>query len=504
MLTVCVLAIVAATFINLLRKERGFLFGTLGWVFALFGLAILANPIAVSTADLFWAGIVLSLSLLPSLAANVYFLYDWYHEKLLPWYEENHVPKYVAGDSTAILARSIALFSKHKKAVASNLRKPSTAKRKKAEHYLEQWKTLQLELSALRVESERKEATRKRVAAENAAHAKTIPRRRAKSRASVAIDSPSGASGDSGVRKTQKLGKSTLIRPLGSGHFGQVWLGTMPHGPENVPRDVAVKIVKQGLVDSGKQAEVLREMVLLSKLNNPHVVSLLDWPKGAKQEKFWFTTEYVSDRNLQWHIVSEVFDTKGHSGRLSVPRLKRYAEQIFIALAAVERKSIVHKDIKPDNIAITKDAQTIKILDFGLGFVRGRNFSDTRNYFYSAPELIRGEQEPTPKADVYSTGLTILSALLGRDWFEGLNKEQIEYTISNLGPRWDGIDPKAVEFLKPLLAFDPKDRPSAVEVLKHLQSASYFVPWPKGSREYRVAGEFTDLQLKRYAADSSQ
>ncbi len=406
--------------------------------------------------------------------------------------------KLLSGTPLDLTELMTELWDEWKEASKAHELAPTKRRKQKADRLYAQWQAVLQKSVAEREEQERREATKKRVSLELKEEKKRVSSK--KPAAAQPRVKKSVATKSAGSSAPKKMGKSTLIRPLGSGNFGQVWLGTMPHGPENVPREVAVKIVKQGLFDASKQDEVLREMVLLSKLNNPHVVSLLDWPKGAKQEKFWFTTEYVSDRNLQWHIVSNVFETRGHSGKLPIQRLKRYAEQIFIALAAVERKSIVHKDIKPDNIAITKDGRTIKILDFGLGFVRGKNSSDTRNYFYSAPELIRGQHEPTPKADVYSTGLTILSAILGRDWFEGLNLDEIEYTISKLGPRWEGVDPKAVEFLKPLLAFDPRDRPSAVEVLRHLESASYFVPWPRGSREYKVAAEFTDTQLRRYAA----
>lgn len=188
--------------------------------------------------------------------------------------------------------------------------------------------------------------------------------------------------------------KYRLVRMLGEGGFGQVWLA------EDVlidGRQVAIKQFKnRSIVNT---ALMIEEMKHLSSLDHPHVVKFLH--HFQDDENLYLVMENCAGGNLG------VF---AHGRELEPARIFEWGKTLTKTLARVHHHGIVHHDIKPQNLLLTADGR-LKIADFG---VANRNWG-TRAYM--APELFLGEAVGSGdvRIDVYALGVTLLELLLGQN-----------------------------------------------------------------------------------------
>lgn len=188
--------------------------------------------------------------------------------------------------------------------------------------------------------------------------------------------------------------KYRLVRSLGEGGFGQVWLA------EDVLLDghrVAIKQLKNSSV--GNTSLLIEEMQHLSSLDHPHVVKFLH--------------HFQDDDNL--YLVMEncaggSLDAFARGRPIDPVKVFAWGKTLADTLATVHQHGIVHHDIKPQNLLLTDDGR-LKIADFG---VANRNWG-TRSYM--APELSLGEAVTSDdvRIDVYALGITLLELLLGKN-----------------------------------------------------------------------------------------
>ncbi|WP_134321965.1 serine/threonine-protein kinase [Cumulibacter soli] len=209
-------------------------------------------------------------------------------------------------------------------------------------------------------------------------------------------------------------GRYRLVRPIGRGGMGTVWLCH----DEVLDREVAIKQIGGLPGNDAEQAErARREARLAASLNHPNAVAIYDVTEH--EHKPWLVMEYVAAQNL-----SEIITSRG----LLTPReITPIAAQVASALAAAHAAGIVHRDIKPSNILVDEFGLA-KITDFGVAkantdpqLTRTGLLAGTPAYF--APEVARG-RAPAPPSDVWSLGATIFHALEGYPPF-GLNENTI-------------------------------------------------------------------------------
>jgi serine/threonine-protein kinase len=149
----------------------------------------------------------------------------------------------------------------------------------------------------------------------------------------------------------ERLGRYEILRPLGSGGMGEVYVA---HDPL-LGRNVAIKILPERLVtDRDSLARFTQEARSASALSHPNIVTIYEI--GTDQAKPFISMEYVDGRDLRT-LINE----GPQPNRLTVD----IAAQIADGLAAAHEHSIVHRDLKPENVMVTKDG-FVKILDFGL------------------------------------------------------------------------------------------------------------------------------------------
>lgn len=189
-------------------------------------------------------------------------------------------------------------------------------------------------------------------------------------------------------------GKYDLIRELGRGGFGRVWLASDRVIPG---RKVAVKWIRDGMSDAAAES-LIDEMTFLDRLDHPHIVKFLHHAKDGGD--FYLVMEYCAGGSL---------DACANRRPLDPAQVFAWGKTLADTLAMVHGHGIVHHDIKPNNILLTEDGR-LKIADFG---VANRNWG-TRAYM--APELFLGESDSIDqRIDIYALGVTLLELLLGRN-----------------------------------------------------------------------------------------
>lgn len=199
---------------------------------------------------------------------------------------------------------------------------------------------------------------------------------------------------------------------IGKGSSGTVWRA-LRRGP--VPQIVAVKRLHDGSSTAEDLAQLRREAMLLSELDHPHIVRVLEvLPDG---EGIAIAMQYAPGGSLEALLAERKRLTPGEVVAIAVP--------IAGALGSAHRKRILHLDVKPANILFTSDGEPL-LGDFGVARTLGRltavlggqsHIAGTAHYI--APELLDGAT-PDDRSDVYSLGVVCYEALTGGRPFDAV------------------------------------------------------------------------------------
>lgn len=181
-----------------------------------------------------------------------------------------------------------------------------------------------------------------------------------------------------------------------------------------------------------------------------------------------------------------MFERLGLRKMLSERDVADIMRQLLSAIVYCHSKSVVHRNLKPENILYDncdKNA-TIRVIDFGMSQVFNPEIKMSVKIgtpLYIAPEVLL--KSYTEKCDVWSCGVILFVLLSGSPPFVGVNEHELYrkihrgmYNIS--GPRWDAISKPAKDLVKRMLVVDPNKRYSALEALKH--------PWVQGSFNSKI------------------
>jgi serine/threonine protein kinase len=201
---------------------------------------------------------------------------------------------------------------------------------------------------------------------------------------------------------------------LGKGGFGQVyagkWLGT----------PVAVKKVAVPRL-SMSTALISKEVKLLSHLSHPNIVLMLAIAISGKY--LYVCTEYVDGASLE----DIIFDDEC-TFVLSEQNKHYIATQILQAMAYMHSQNIIHQDIKPANILVTKQSLQTKICDLGIGKLVGSNGTITSRTpgnpcnpgtpLYMAPECLMNTGKGSKASDMWSTGATLIELYTGLAYWQ--------------------------------------------------------------------------------------
>jgi serine/threonine protein kinase/outer membrane protein assembly factor BamD (BamD/ComL family) len=263
-----------------------------------------------------------------------------------------------------------------------------------------------------------------------------------------------------GEKKLLKLGRYEIVRELGKGAMGIVYLAKDPL----IGRLVALKTIRVAAHADDDEAQefqqrFIREAQAAGILNHPSIVTVHDIGRDEDSGTSFIAMEFVEGQNLK-EVLSQ--------GRaLSFDQIGDIISQVADALDFAHAKGIVHRDVKPANI-ILLEGNRAKITDFGIAKIAsgGANLTSTGQFLgtpnYMAPEQIKGAPVDG-RTDIFALGICLYECLTRRKPFGGDSLTSISYKIVHESfPALAEVNPQIPEAYEELvancLAKDPTKR----------------------------------------------
>ncbi|MBW3563816.1 MAG: protein kinase [Acidobacteria bacterium] len=301
-----------------------------------------------------------------------------------------------------------------------------------------------------------------------------------------------------------QLGPYELISPIGAGGMGEVWRAR----DKRLEREVALKILPTEFASNAQlKLRFEREAKTISQLNHPHICVLHDVGEASLETR---DSALAGDPSLEprapslSYLVMELIDGESLAARIAkgplpLPDVLKYGAQIAEALDRAHRAGVVHRDLKPGNVMITKSGA--KLLDFGLaksdirlslpGSSQPPVAVDEPTAFrpqepltaegtilgtfqYMAPEQLEGI-EADSRTDIFALGCVLYEMATGKRAFDGKTKTSLIAQIVSGEPRpirnMQPLTPPALEHvIARCLEKDPDDRwQSAHDVASELK-----------------------------------
>jgi serine/threonine protein kinase len=242
---------------------------------------------------------------------------------------------------------------------------------------------------------------------------------------------------------------------LGQGGYGAVYRVF----DKKISIDKALKLIPYSVAEDREAYESLKsEAKTMIKLNHPNIARVYD-----------FHEEDIKFIDMEFIDGKSVLDLKLDSPekKLSEKEVKKLALQIAEGIAYAHNKNVIHKDIKPQNIIVTKE-NTIKILDFGIAetlrssISRINNIATTGTLPYMPPEQILGENISI-ESDIYSFGITLYELLSG---YPPFYRGDITYQVLNKKPKdIEGISPQMNAFVQKSIEKKQEDRFKSFDIV---------------------------------------
>jgi serine/threonine-protein kinase len=205
------------------------------------------------------------------------------------------------------------------------------------------------------------------------------------------------------VQRTIIDNRYTLIEPLGGGGMAEVYLAH----DEVLDRNVALKILREQYAGDEEFVERFRrEAQSAARLTHPHIVSIYD--RGRSEDgAYYIAMEHVPRGTLKARISRD--------GALDPGMATGVALQIADALSEAHENGVIHRDIKPQNVLVTRTGD-VKVTDFGIARAAAAPLTSTSAILgtagYMSPEQAMGEQVG-PQSDLYSLGVVLYEMLTG-------------------------------------------------------------------------------------------
>ena len=207
----------------------------------------------------------------------------------------------------------------------------------------------------------------------------------------------------------ERIGPFRLLRRLGRGGMGTVWLGQ--RDGSDFSQQVAIKLLRDLDASDAINARLRRERSLLARLEHPHIARLVD---GGELDSGtpWVAMEYIEGTGLTRFAEDRALELRA--------RLRLFL-QLLDAVAYAHRHLIVHRDIKPENVLVDGDG-TLKLLDFGIAKLLEEEAGPARTSTmtvaaamtpsYASPEQLLGQSVST-QSDIFSLGVVLYELLTG-------------------------------------------------------------------------------------------
>lgn len=209
--------------------------------------------------------------------------------------------------------------------------------------------------------------------------------------------------------------------------------------------------------------DVLREVQIMKMLDHPNIVNLIEVIDDPNTDHFYMVLEYVDGK---W-----VWEGSGPPGGIGEDTARKYLRDIVSGLMYLHAHNIVHGDIKPDNLLVTRSG-TVKIGDFSVSQVVEDDNDELRRSpgtpVFTAPECCLGLTYHGKAADTWAVGVTLYCMILGQYPFLGETlQDTYDKIVNNPLVLPDELNSQLKELLEGLLCKDPAQRMTLDAVANH-------------------------------------
>ena len=298
--------------------------------------------------------------------------------------------------------------------------------------------------------------------------------------------------------QTALAGTYTIEGEIGRGGMGVVYRAR----DERLHRRVAIKVLPPELAFQEEiRARFTREAQTAARLSHPHVVPIFD-VGAAGGDLVYFVMGYVDGESLGGRIMRR--------GQLPAEEVRRIMKETADALSAAHALSIIHRDIKPDNILLDGTRGRVMVTDFGIAKALQGGSGATLTSAgvaigtpsYMSPEQAAGEKEIDGRSDLYSLGIVAYQMCIGQPPFSaptvaGILMKQITEPAPMVSDSRDDIPEDLTLAIARCLEKDPENRwPTADALRRSLESRSAGGYQPTGTG-FKAAARMTGQPARR-------
>jgi serine/threonine protein kinase len=261
------------------------------------------------------------------------------------------------------------------------------------------------------------------------------------------------------------VGKYRLVGRIGRGGMGQVFLGQSPGG-----RMVAVKLIRADLAsDPDFRARFAREVTTARTVSGIFTVPVVDADVDGPQP--WLVTAFVDGPSLADAVASR--------GPLPPGPALTLAAGLAEGLEVIHAVGVVHRDLKPSNVLLADDGP--RIIDFGISHVADASGLTRTGWVTGSPGFMSPEQaegRPAgPASDIFSLGSVLAFAATGHEPFGAGSAPALLYRVVHSQPDTGALPPLIRPLVERCLAKDPRQRPTASQIVAELGPAQPEGDW---------------------------
>jgi hypothetical protein len=273
----------------------------------------------------------------------------------------------------------------------------------------------------------------------------------------------------------EMIGPYRVIRRLGMGGMGQVFLGRSPGG-----RLLAIKVIRAELAaDPRFRARFRREVAAAKSVSGVFTASVVDADTEALVP--WLATAYIAGSSLA--------DAVAWYGPWPVDAVLALAAGLAEGLLAIHSAGLVHRDLKPSNVLLAEDGP--RVIDFGISRALESNTVTSAGIIIGSPAFMSPEQaeghQVGPASDVFSLGGVLAFAATGQGPFGTGSGAPLLYRLVHNRPDLDRVPATARPLIEHCLDKDPRRRPSPGDLLAELGEATLAPGWRPAPLDHNVS-----------------
>ena len=256
-------------------------------------------------------------------------------------------------------------------------------------------------------------------------------------------------------------GSYCIEKPLGHGGMGEVYLAR--HMKLDIYRAIKILLPKIAVKNPVFATRFMREAKLAIQLQHPNIINVMDAEYDERLSIYYIVMEYVDGGNIR-NLIRK-------NGPLDEQDVLNIVLHVGEALAVGEERKIVHRDIKPDNIMLTKD-KVVKLADLGIAkSTADKNEVDVTSPeiligtpAYVSPEQARDAQHVDSRADIYSLGVSMYEMLTGEKPYKGKTTVEIlqqlfEAPVPDVRQKNSAVSKKVSNLVFRMMAKEKEKRP---------------------------------------------